>query len=59
MIKSLFKNMMERATQVLRKFSKPTLNDIKKEFPILFQLERVIFHFNKLTSKKIRRFTEN
>jgi hypothetical protein len=41
-----------------RKFLKnfqepPSLNDIKKEFPILFKLESVIFHFNKLTGKKL------
>ncbi|XP_011858708.1 PREDICTED: uncharacterized protein LOC105556237 [Vollenhovia emeryi] len=53
-----FQNMMERHYIEQRKFlenfqNPPSLNDIKEKFPILFQLKSIIFHFNKLTSKKL------
>lgn len=53
-----FQNMMESRYIEQRKFLEnfqnlPSLNDIKKNFPILFQLKSIIFHFNKLISKKL------
>lgn len=53
-----FQNMMETCYVEQRKFLEnfqkpPSLNDIKQKFPILFKLESIIFHFNKLTSKKL------
>lgn len=53
-----FQNIMESRYIEQRKFlenfqNPPSLNDIKTNFPILFQLKSVIFHFNKLTSKKL------
>ncbi|KYN50145.1 hypothetical protein ALC62_00173, partial [Cyphomyrmex costatus] len=53
-----FEDMMETCYIQQRKFLEnfeqpPSLNDIKKEFPILFKLESVIFHFNKLTGKRL------
>ncbi|XP_025992360.2 uncharacterized protein LOC105206893 [Solenopsis invicta] len=55
-----FEKMMEDGYIEQRKFLEnfqepPSLTDIQKEFPILFKLESIIFHFNKLTGKKLEK----
>ncbi|XP_039302913.1 uncharacterized protein LOC105206844 isoform X1 [Solenopsis invicta] len=55
-----FEKMMKDGYIQQRKFLEnfqepPSLTDIQKEFPILFKLESIIFHFNKLTGKKLEK----